>query len=163
MIKQFILVVFILFLSSSGFATTQAPSVRTSQGETFVICNSQNSTGSDVVCDNTGGNAGGVDLVAFVHGYNNLTFFFRETGSGSTCQVYAIGHYKADGSAINVLTETNLADLYNYAMFSTPLSSTQEAITLTGTDFNAVFAICTVPAGATATVEMRGSTKAPLR
>ena len=157
MIKQFILVVFILFLSSSGFATTQAPSVRTSQGETFVICNSQ--AISDVVCDN----ADNADLVAFVHGYNNLTFFFRETGSGSTCQVYAIGHYDANGNAINVLTENNLALLSNYAMFSTPLSSTQEAITLTGTDFNAVFAICTVPAGATATVEMRGSTKAPLR
>ena len=161
MIKQFILVVFILFLSSSGFASTQAPSVRTSQGETFVICNSQNLKGSGVVCDNTGG--GGDDLVAFVHGYNNLTFFFRETGSGSTCQVYAIGHYDVSGNAINVLTENNLATLSNYPMFSTPLSSTQEAITLTGTDFNAVFAICTVPAGATATVEMRGSTKAPLR
>ena len=161
MIKQFILVVFILFLSSSGFATTQAPSVRTSQGETFVICNSQNSTGSDVVCDNTGG--GGDDLVAFVHGYNNLTFFFRETGSGSSCQVYAIGHYDADGSAINVLTENNLAVLSNYEMFSTPLSSTQEAITLTGTDFNAVFAVCAISNSSAATVEMRGSTKAPLR
>tara|TARA_R110000868_G_scaffold4386_3_gene27569 strand:- start:5651 stop:6145 length:495 start_codon:yes stop_codon:yes gene_type:complete len=164
MIKQFILVFFILFLSSSGFATTQAPSVRTSQGETFVICNSQNSTGSNVVCDNAGGNAGGVDLVAFVHGYNNLTFFFRESGTaGSTCQVYAIGHYDVNGNAINVLNTPDLALLSNYAMFSTPLSATQAAISLTSSDFNAVFAICTVPAGGFATVEMRGSVKAPLR
>ena len=162
MIKQFILVVFILFLSSSGFATTQAPSVRTSQGETFVICNSQNSTGSGVVCDNTGG--GGDDLVAFVHGYNNLTFFFRESGTaGSTCQVYAIGHYDVNGNAINVLNTTDLSVLSNYAMFSTPLSATQAAISLTNSDFNAVFAICIVPSGGFATVEMRGSTKAPLR
>ena len=160
MIKQFILVVFILFLSSSGFATTQAPSVRTSQGETFVICNSQASAVPPVVCDN----AVGADLVAFVHGYNNLTFFFRESGTaGSTCQVYAIGHYDVNGNAINVLNTPDLSVLSNYAMFSTPLSATQAAISLTSSDFNAVFAICTVPAGGFATVEMRGSVKAPLR
>ena len=86
-----------------------------------------------------------------------------ETTSGSSCQAYAIGHYDVNGNAINVLNQDDLALLPNYPVFSAPLSSAQESITLTGSDFNAVFVICTVPAGGAATVEMRGSTKAPLR
>ena len=160
MIKQFILVVFILFLSSSGFAATvQAPSIRTSQGDTHLLCNEVNYSG--VACLSPGS----FQQIAFVHGYNNLTFFFRERGvTGSTCQVYAVGHYDTDGNAIDVLGASNLGtELSSYPMFSTPLSATQAAISLTSSDFNAVFVICTVSAGGFATVEMRGSTKAPLR
>ena len=158
MIKQFILVVFILFLSSSAFASTQAPSVRTSQGETFIICNNETTDG---VCDN-----GTEDFVAFVSGYNNLTFFFTEKSpaSASTCQAYAIGHYSEDGNAINVLGTPDLSVLSTVGLFSTVLSSTQRAITLTNPDFNAVFVSCTSNAvSMNVVVEMRGSTKAPLR
>ena len=158
MIKQFILVIFILFLSSNSFAVAvQAQSIRTSQGETYLLCDEQTIPG--IACINAS-----AQLVAFVHGYNNLTFFFRQTGTGSTCQVYAVGHYDTDGNAIDVLGAPDLRTLSSYAMFSTPLSATQESITLTGTDFNAVFAVCTNVSGSSAaTVEMRGSTKAPLR
>jgi hypothetical protein len=159
MIKQFILVVFILFLSSSGFASTQAPSVRTSQGNTHIICDRETTTGA--VCDNADPTP--KDLFAFVHSYDNLTFFLRQSGTEATCQVYAIGHYDINGNAIDVLGTVDLAVLSNYAMFSTPLSSTQRAITLTSSDFNAVFASCYIPAGDEVTVELRGSVKAPLR
>lgn len=159
MIKKLALSILMLFLSSSSFATTQASSIRTSQGDTFLLCNSETTSGA--VCDN----ASGSDLVAFVHGYAELTFFFRQGAgaSGATCQVYAIGHYNADGTATNVLGTPVLSDLSSYAMFSTPLSATQTAITFTGVDFNAVFAICTDATSMNATIEMRGSTKAPLR
>jgi len=155
MIKQLILVMFIVSLSATAFASTQAPSVRTSQGDSYIICD--NETDSGAVCDN-----GTDDFVVFVHGYNNLTFFFRESGAAATCQAYAVGHYADNGDAINVLTTAVLSTLSTDPLFSTPLSATQTAITLTNPDFNAVFVVCT-GAGMNVMVELRGSTKAPLR
>lgn len=109
-------------------------------------------TTSDVPC-----NDGSGDIFAFTHGFDSLTFLFSETGSGATCNAYAMGHYNGTSEA-DPVSESDLESFTTDSLFSTPLSAANSRITLEGTDFNFVWVICST-IDTNVTVEMRGSKK----
>lgn len=140
----------LLMTPSLSLATTQAAKTSTARGYTHTMCDTE---GVDGVCAhdvNGDGNDDG-DVFAIVDAYEEMTFFFTETGTTGTCDIYAASQ------AEDVPGTADLSTLNMAQINSTSLAAATDKITISGT-FYYVWIQCDAEVAETVTVKMQGAT-----
>ena len=128
-----------------SFAADEIPGSRTRSGSSFVMCDAQTVAG---ICDSNGQNTGS-DEYARVDGFDTITFFLTETGTGSSCDIYATSKNDDIPGIANLDTGTASNKINSVA-----LTLTQDKISFTGSFYYA-WVHCT-SVGSTTTVIMQG-------
>tara|TARA_Y100000310_G_C20499798_1_gene723396 strand:- start:249 stop:755 length:507 start_codon:yes stop_codon:yes gene_type:complete len=141
----FVALIAFLLIPVQVFAADQASKETTATGYYHTLCAAETAIGA---CGDVGAATG--DLYAITDRYNVMTFYYSETGSGGSCDIYADSKSAAFTSATDL--DSSSALKVNVAS----LSSTLDKITLSDVSFGYVWIECTV-AATTMTVVMQGS------
>ena len=150
--KTLIALLIALVLPGLSIAATQADKIELSRGYGHYMCQAEGSTGN---CDKNLT----PDLYAIVDDYETVTFFLTETGTGSSCDIYAT-NVEDRGTPLDDTTTVQLIDslddLAANKINSAPLTLANDKITFTDISFKYMWVKCTA-VGTTTTVYMQGS------
>lgn len=131
-------------ISESG---TVAPRTKTARGTNFLMCDAETSTG---ICDHNGTK----DIYIVVDQYDSITFSMTQVGTGTSCDVYAVGP-----EVSSVPTTDDLSSIVNplVKINTTSLEAATPQITLTSFDFKYMWVNCSAVGSTSTTVYAHGT------